>query len=100
MASSLPPRWTWSRPDPLLTEYSTTGSPFLDPLPNALLYHRDEVHYDFPVPKSSYLAMHGNVSNILVNLGSADQEVEDDLDVLDVLRGQGDQRRDEKELLF
>ena len=35
------------------------------------------------IDKSSYLAMHGNVSNILVNLGSADQEVEDDCDVLE-----------------
>ena len=35
------------------------------------------------MPKNSYLAMHGNVSNILVNLGSADQEVGDDLDVLE-----------------
>ena len=64
---NLPPRWTWISPDPLLAEYSTTGLPFVDHLPNALLYHHDEVHYELLVHKTSYLAMHGNLSIIVAD---------------------------------
>ena len=81
---NLPPRWTWISPDPLLTEYSTTNPPFLDPLPNALLYHHDEVHYELLVHKSSYLAMHGNVSVRLARIGAVDDEAELVLDVVEL----------------
>ena len=58
--SSIQPRWSWTSPDPLLTQYSTSE---MDYITDMLVYHEDDNHYDLLVPRDSSLAIHGNVSN-------------------------------------
>ena len=70
----LPPRWSWTSPDPLLTEYSTTTKPCLDSIPDALLYHSDNVHYELLVSKTSTLATQGNVTSRLAAILNGPEE--------------------------
>ena len=73
---NLPPRWSWVYPDPLFIPSSNT----YDFIPDALLYHRDNVHYELLVPKSSSLAKNGNVSSRLTKILQEPMEEEDVLD--------------------
>ena len=49
----------------LLTLYSSSK---MDNIPDLLLYHYDEVHYDLLLPRDTPLALHGNVPSRLAKI--------------------------------
>ena len=69
--NNIEPRWSWTSPDPLLTLYSTS---VMDNMPDLLLYHYDEVHYDLLLHRDARLAVQGNVPSRLTKiLGKKDE---------------------------
>ena len=71
--NNIQPRWSWTSPDPLLTLYSSSK---MDNIPDLLLYHYDEVHYDLLLPRDYPLALQGNVPSRLAKIIGKKVEVD------------------------